>query len=247
MYRFLLTRRWVGLLAAGLVVSVSCVLMGLWQVERLTSRHERNALLDRNLAAAPVAVGRLVGDRRGLAERDQYRRVEVTGEYDESGQLLVRTRPYEGQVGYYVLTPLRPPDGPGLLVNRGWVRSGSSAEEAPDVPSPPAGEVRVVARLRPSEPPSTTSPPPPGQITRIHVPTIERMLGYDVYPAYADLDRQRPTPREAPLVLTPPEPSEGPQLAYAFQWFLFAGIAIAGLVVLARREAADTTGVGNVS
>lgn len=247
MYRFLLTRRWIGLLAAGLVVTVGCVLMGLWQVDRLTSRHDRNALLDRNLAEPPVPAGRLLSEQSGLADDEQYRRVEVTGDYDESGELLVRTRPYEGQVGYYVLTPLRLPDGPALLVNRGWVRSGSSAEEVPDVPPPPAGQTTVVARLRPSEPPSTTSEPPRGQITRIHVPAIERMLGYDVYPAYADLERQEPAPREAPLVLPPPQPTEGPHLAYAFQWFLFAGIAIAGLVVLARREAADATGVGSLS
>ena len=50
---------------------------------------------------------------------------------------------------------------------------------------------------------------------------------------------ERPQLRDHPERLPAPEPSEGPHLAYAFQWFLFALLALVGYVVLARREEAD--------
>ena len=53
-------------------------------------------------------------------------------------------------------------------------------------------------------------------------------------------------PGRAPQRLPPPEPSEGPHLAYAFQWFLFAALAPVGYVLLARREAEDRAGQGGV-
>jgi cytochrome oxidase assembly protein ShyY1 len=119
------------------------------------------------------------------------------------------------------------------------VSAGESATDVPRVPAAPTGEVTVVARVRPTEPASTTGTPPRGQVTRIDVASIRRDLPYDVYAGYGDLVREQPAPRKAPQLLPPPETSEGPHLAYAVQWFLFACCALAGYVILARREAAD--------
>jgi len=238
-YRFLLSRRWLGLLAAALLVAIACAAMGIWQVDRLGQRHARNDLLNRNLDAPAVPATALLSVGRDPPEGDQFARVRTAGRYDVDGQLLVRTRPFEGQVGYYVLTPLVSDTGPALLVNRGWVPSGPAAGVAPDVPAPPSGQVTVTARVRPSEPRSTTGTPPVGQVTRIHVPTIARTLPYDVYGGFADLSTEDPAPVRRPQRLPAPEPSEGPHLAYAFQWFVFAAMALGGYVVLARREAAD--------
>lgn len=238
-YRFLLSSRWAGLLAAALVVAAACVALGFWQVDRLGQRHDRNRLLERNLTMTPAPAAELLTVGRGPDGADEYARVRATGRYDVGGQLLVRTRPFQGQVGYDVLTPLVTSSGPALLVNRGWVPGGPTATTPPKPPAPPAGAVTVTGRVRLSEPASTTGDPPPGQVTRIDVPAIAGSLGYDVYGGYVDLVGERPRPTRAPELRPPPEPSEGPHLAYAFQWFLFAGLALGGYVVLARREAAD--------
>ena len=245
-YRFLLTRRWLGLLAVTILVAAGCVVMGRWQVERLDQRHERNGLLDRNLTAAPVAVDRLLRPGREPAAGKEFRRVRAVGHYDLNAQLLVRLRPYAGQVGFYVLTPLVTGSGAALLVNRGWVPRAATATETPAVAPPPTGRVAVVARLRPTEPPSTTGTPPPGQVSRIDTAAIARRLPYPVYGGYGELTDQRPsttttspTSLPVPVPLPAPEPTEGPHLAYAFQWFLFAGLALGGYLLLARREALD--------
>lgn len=238
-YRFLLTQRWAGLLAVAVLLAAGCVAMGLWQVDRLGERHERNDLLERTVDAQPVAVADVLRVGHGPAETDQFTRVRASGRYDVHEQLLVRTRLLEGQVGFHVLTPLVTDAGPALLVNRGWVPRGATPTAVPDVPAPPTGHVTVVGRVRPSEPASGTGEPPPGQVTRIDVPAIAGTLPYDAFGGYVELVVERPTPVTAPRLLPEPEPTEGPHLAYAFQWFLFAGLALGGYVVLARREAAD--------
>jgi cytochrome oxidase assembly protein ShyY1 len=237
-YGFLLTRRWAALLATAVALAVGCVAMGFWQVDRLGDRRARNDLLERNLAAAPRPVGQVVGVGEGPAADEVYAPVRARGVYDTEHQLVVRTRPLQGQVGFYVLTPLVTRQGPALLVNRGWVPRGPTPTSAPDVAEPPAGEVTVVGRVRAAEDPVGGAAPPPGQVTRIDVPGIAATLPYRVYGGYADLVRQRPA-ASGPTLLPAPEPQPGPHLAYAFQWFLFACLALGGYVVLARREAAD--------
>jgi cytochrome oxidase assembly protein ShyY1 len=238
-YRFLLSRRWVGLLVVALLVALGCVLLGRWQLDRLGQRHERNDLLRRNLTSAPVAPGELLAVGREPRDGDQFARVRAAGRYDEDRRLLVRTRPFQGRVGYYVLSPFVTDAGPALLVVRGWVPGGPTAESLPDVPPPPSGEVTVTARIRQSEPPSTTGTPPEGQVTRIDVPAIATTLPYPVYGGYGEVTAEQPRLRDRPERLPAPEPSEGPHLAYAFQWFLFALLALGGYVVLARREETD--------
>lgn len=241
MYRFLLSRRWLGLLVSAVVVAAACVALGRWQLDRLGERHQRNDLLSRNLDRAPVDPDTLLAVGRGPREGDVWSRVRVTGRYDLDGQLLVRLRPMDGTVGYDVLTPMVTDEGPALLVNRGWLPRDPDApgSDLPAVPDPPAGSVTVVARVRPSEPASTTGTPPAGQVSRIDVSEIAKTLPYPVYGGYGELTSEQPAPAEAPQPRPAPEPSEGAHLAYAFQWFLFAVLALGGFVLLSRREAED--------
>lgn len=238
-YRFLLTRRWLGLLTVAVVVAAACVLLGRWQLHRLEYKHHRNLLVSRNMAATPVLPGRLLRVDRGPDAADQWRRVRTTGRYDPDHTLLVRNRPLDGQIGFHVLVPFVTSAGPALLVDRGWVPAGENATVVPAVPRPPPGEVAVTVRIRPSEPASTTGTPPRGQVTRIDVSSIRQDLPYPAYGGYGELTREEPRPRSAPARLVLPELSTGPHLAYAVQWFLFALMALGAFVVLARREAAD--------
>ena len=72
-YRFLLSRRWVGLLVVALLVALGCVLLGRWQLDRLGQRHERNDLLppqpDQRAGGARRAARRRPGPARGRPVR----------------------------------------------------------------------------------------------------------------------------------------------------------------------------------
>ncbi len=239
MYRFLLSPRWLRLIAAALVVAAGCVALGFWQLDRFHQKQARSHLVHENVDAEPVSPDALLDVGRDLPAEEQWRRVEAHGRYDEAHEVLVRGRPLEGSTGYYVLTPLVTDDGPALLVNRGWVPVGATARTRPEVPAAPAGEVTVIVRARPSEPSDHKAAPLVGQVRRIDVPAIAANLPYDVYGGYGELVEQQPATATSPTVLPEPDPGIGPHLAYAFQWWVFAAIALGGVVVLARREARE--------
>jgi len=240
-YRFLLTRRWLGLLLVAVCVAAACAFLGRWQLHRLEFKMSRNHLISGNAAATPVPPTRIlrVDHRPPLA--DQWRRVRATGRYDVAHTLLVRNRTLQGAVGFDVLVPFVTDDGPALLVNRGWVPVDESVPGGVPrrVPPPPPGEVTVLARVRGSEPASTTGTPPPGQVTRIDVSSIREGLPYPVYGGYGELTRERPRGSHAPTPLPLPQLTEGQHIAYAIQWFLFGLMALGYYALLARREAND--------
>lgn len=246
MYRFLLTPRWITLHVLVLLVIPAFVLLGQWQFGRFEERSANRDLVTRNMESAPVPLETLVQPGRPVAESDRFRNVTVSGTYDAAHELVVRRRPQNGQPGYYVITPLVTSGGHAVLINRGWVRTGATADAHPDVPPPPTGEVTVTGRLRLSETEENsgiTERPglPPRQVLLINPASIGRSLPYSLLDGFVELTAQEPSGGPAPEPVTEPDVGAGGglNLAYSVQWWLFIGIAIGGWVLLIRREVAD--------
>lgn len=167
--------------------------------------------------------------------------VTVTGRYDPTHEILVRGRTVGGRVGFEVLTPLVLDGGAAVLVDRGWVPpAGTGAADRPPVPPAPAGQVTVVGRVRPSESGARPVEELPGgrQTRRIHLDTIAPHLPYPIFGGYLQLDRQQP-PADPALVPIPVRHENAwLNAGYAAQWWIFAGLVLAGFGWLARREAA---------
>lgn len=245
-------RRWLGLLAVGLVVATACVLLGRWQWGRYEHRAAVAAVVEANYDAAPVPLLDLLpGASDPLDPADEWRPVTVTGRYADGGTVVLRNRPVEGTPAVHVLAPLvvETPDGPAVLVvDRGWVPAGTEAQ--PDgVPAPPAGDVDVVVRLRPTEPAGRQGPP--GQTYRIDPDGVLAAGGADAdvlalptMAAYGVLAAEQPSAARTLTTLPPPDTGLGPHMSYAFQWWAFAVGAVVGVVVLARRE---RTAVGSAA
>lgn len=243
---------WIGLTAIVVVLCVAFTVLGLWQLRRHDERAAANLVLAANLGAPAVAAGDLLPTRDQLPTVDEWRLVTATGRYDPAQELLLRNRSYEGQLGYEVITPLVPSDGPAVLVVRGWVPAGPDAGTPPDVPAPPGGDVTVSARARPSLTGSTDAAGlPANQVRRLVVPAIAAALPYEVREGgYAQLVVGAPGSTEdgaGPRALEVPEPALGPHRPYAVQWFLFGVIAIVGWAVLLRAAADEPTSAGTAS
>ncbi|MEV5412031.1 SURF1 family protein [Thermopolyspora sp. NPDC052614] len=246
MYRFLLAPRWLAFHLLVLLVIPSFFLLGQWQFGRYETRSANQARTQANLAAEPVPLDRLTTVGGTVGDEIKFRAVTVSGRYDPAHELLVRRRPLDGRLGYYVLTPLITGEGQAVLVNRGWVGMGATAEARPDVPAPTAGEVTVRGRLRPAETEENSGITdrkglPAGQILLINTPELAKSLPYRLYGGYVQLGSQQPPAATAPTPVPDPEPDGGGglNLAYSVQWWLFIGIAIGGWFVLIRREARD--------
>lgn len=254
MYRFLIRPRWLALTLALVLVAVACVQLGRWQLHRLEERRARNAAVTAAATATPAPVADLLRVGGSVSADQEWRQVEARGHYDVEHEMIVRLRPEDGRAGVHALTPLVTEEGPALLVDRGFVAASGSGESA-QLPPPPSGSVSVVARVRASEEgQGSGGDPAAGAIRFVDVDEIAAALPYPVYGGWAELvahtraaaDAGRDTAAEpvadtvedmaAPQPVDLPAGGDGPHLAYALQWFLFAVLALVGWVLLARAE-----------
>lgn len=241
------TRRGLGLLAFATVMTIACVLLGLWQLDRYQQRGMQNEAIRTALAAEPVAFDSLVGPEADLTSSQvpdsaEWRRVELSGTYDDSATLVLRLRALSGQSGVHVLTPLVLPDGRAVLVDRGFLpaaRGPSGSVESAQVPEAPAGTVDLTARVRLSEDAGgaglddDTSPP---SVRFVDLDDLADALDGPVAPVWVERVEQVPSEDSTLVAIPAPGLSAGPSLIYAVQWFLFGVIAVVGFVVLVRRD-----------
>lgn len=233
-YRFLTRPKWVLFSAVVLGLVVLMVNLALWQLRRLHERRAMNAEIVAAMHEDPA-------DATAPGPIRQWRTLTATGSYDESEQVLIRNRSYQGQPGFHVVTPLKLADGRALLVNRGWIPLAEDGS-TPTPPAPPSGEVVVTGRARESQRRGAFfSPrdPPDGtlrQLYRVDVSRIAQQTPYPVISDYVELLTTNPAATSRQPVLIPaPELDEGPHLSYAFQWVFFSGCAVAGWILVVRR------------
>ena len=232
------TRRWLAYLLVTILFAISCVALGMWQFARRDeARLEITRILE-NFDSTPVSLTDALPTLDAFNADEKWLPVTMTGTYVAEDELLVRGRPRDGAPGFEVLTPLRLPSGAVFIVDRGWLPTGES-QDAPDhIPTPPKGEITVVARLKAGEPSIVGRGAIPGQVATIELPLIASMLAQSTYTgAYGVMTSESPDPIEAPPAsVQRPQLDEGPHLSYAFQWILFAILGFIGLGWAIRNE-----------
>ncbi|MFN8077885.1 MAG: SURF1 family protein [Kineosporiaceae bacterium] len=232
-------RATAGLLVLGLLVIALFVQLGRWQWHRHEAKVAVRDLVRAHYDAAPVPVADLLAPGTTPVDRStEWRPVRATGRYDAALTLLARDRIADGDAGYEVLVPLRTAAGV-LLVDRGWVPAGRTADGPRAVPAPPAGEVTVTVHLRPWQPP-TTRRTPPGQVLRISRDAVASSTGISVdqwFQGYGLAAEESPAGAAIERVARP-DVDLGPHLAYAVQWWSFAVVVGVLLVRAGRRRPA---------
>ena len=237
--------RYVALSAVMLLVATICIGLGTWQISRLASKHRANNELRHNDHASVARVGDVLpiyGTRPPPRADDiQFRRVTVAGTYQASGQGLVRQRSVGDDVGYLVLTPLRTSTATVLVV-RGFISSGGLTAGV-TAPAPPSGPQTIAGRVMPAETASDKAAQlPAGQINSVNASEQSSRLGAQVYDGYVELSAGQPGTQGLVAI---PEPDlsnpaggavELQHVAYVIQWFLFAALALAAPIVMARAE-----------
>jgi len=239
-YRFVRQPRWIlgGFIV--LMVGAAFVALGFWQLRRLDERVMANDAIERRLAESPASLDAVLGAGTAPVEAE-FRRVWLTGEYLADDEVLLRSRSFKGSSGSHVLTPLLLDDGTVVIVERGWVpldRGPAPVVEA----NPPSGRVVVVGLVRPSQAPDDrdAGTEPIAEIATVDLGRLQGQFAVPLAPVYVRLLEQDPPQSGLPLVLDPPDLSRGPHLAYAIQWFLFAGVVLIGypaLIVWTARNA----------
>jgi cytochrome oxidase assembly protein ShyY1 len=242
-YRFLLTKRWIGLALLVIVLVPTFLLLARWQWHRHLTRATYNSAVTDNQALATVPLEQillpatLTDPVPALPRADLWRNVTVTGTYLPTPRPYVRRRTLNLSNGFWVIAPFVTNTGAIIVVNRGWVPAVGGPATSPSVPAPPTGKRYLPGRLRSSERGATDFPAdtPPDQTLALDV-TQTAPSGKLVFPGYLEVTTSSPADS---AVLTPiplPELDAGPHVGYAAEWVAFAILAIAGYFIFARKE-----------
>lgn len=154
-----------------------------------------------------------------------YRRLQITGKFDNEHTFLLDNQILHGEVGYQVLAPFVTKLGQALLVNRGWIR-GYPDRRLPVIPALPDTEVSLLVSiyvplsdaivLNESQWPTTW----PIVVQSIDIARASSALGVNLFDYSVRLLPGYPGSLKIdwPVVNTGPEKHMG----YAVQWFFMA-------------------------
>lgn len=236
MYRFLLRPKWIAFTLGIVLLIVTMINLGLWQLRRLDERREFNAVVEARYDAPPRLLDAVLTPGTDPQDVD-WLPVTAVGTYRAEETVRIVNRSQNGFAGDNIVVPLDLAEGRVLLVNRGFVPLGE------DVPLPPSGEVEVTGRLRPSQQRrfGQLSDRGEGIITeaqRVDIPRLQQQVDGDLVDMY--IDAYASNPPDSPVLepVIKPDLSEGSHLSYAVQWFIFAICAAVGWVLAVRHSAA---------
>lgn len=230
------------LLLAMAVVALACSGLGVWQLKRLAARKAANAEALRQRLEPEVDLN--VGS---LPPSWVYRRAVGAGRFDESNQFLIRGRVHQGTPGIHVVTPLRLSGrDTAVLVNRGFVPTADAGPPGAGLEYGEPGDMVVRGVAMPVPDAGDGAPVRTGRGESWGRLDLTRMRARVSYPLASHYliamgsGGSAPSPGgrgRLPIRIEPPALSNGPHLAYAIQWFLIGGAALAFGIAYSRRAA----------
>lgn len=236
-----LTPRWLASHLLVVVLVTAFIAAGFWQVQRLGQRQEVNQLVMERLDVVVT-----LDDALSSASNDggelEFRRVQVTGQYDVNREVLIANRSREGVSGFWLWTVFDTDGGDEIIVNRGFVDRANIVQLPNPTVSAQIGaegvDLTLQGLLRVGDLEARLSEDGT-QLTRPDAVQARQLLGAtSAVPAevYLQLEAQDPSRvGDLPIPVPLPDLSEGPHRSYAFQWFTFATIGVIGYGVLLRR------------
>ncbi len=209
--------------------------LGTWQVERL---HWKEGLIAERAAQLAVPPAPLPATPRTGAPSTSAGSVSPATFRHDLEQLF-GAYTVDGQFGQHVLTPLVRPDGPAVLVDRGWVPA-DKAHPATRREGELQGEVAVtgIARYRADARPGWFTPDnQPGQ--RIwywyDLPALEATVGMKLAPVVVEADAT-PNPGGLPIGGQTVTALPNNHLQYAITWYGLAAVLVAVYVAFSLQR-----------
>jgi len=219
------------------VVTLVCLALGLWQMERRKDRRAANVMALEARSAPPVRLE----SGATISASLEGRRVSAVGHYDHVHDIVLRGRAYRGSPGVEVVSPLVLEGGrTAVLVNRGFIPTPDAVTVQTDSVREP-GRVRVegTALLITSGGGAPLERKSWITWSRLDLMALSVRLPYQLAPVYIRQSPDTFLPR-FPRRLEPLPINDGPHLSYAIQWFAFAAMAVVFGVVILRAKRRPT-------
>jgi surfeit locus 1 family protein len=222
-------------------VSLFCIL-GEWQLYRYHFKKNLLATYQQNLTAAPQSFLTIADTDNPSA----FQPVWLIGKYVNDATMFVQNRPYQNQLGYEVLTPIKIAGKEKLLlIDRGWVKTPADEKALPSV-NAVLGELRLTGKIKwlneyqftlgknmlhPEQSPLV--------MQKIDIAEISKLLHQSFYPFILRLDANQPNGFVRDWIITAVEPSR--HMGYAVQWFVMAVVLLIAYFSFCFQRADDTT------
>jgi surfeit locus 1 family protein len=206
--------------------------LGFWQLDRAQQKQRIAKDMQERQALPPLEPQALARDAAGL-EAQRHRSITLRGRWVAERTVYLDNRQMDGRPGFFVVTPLRLPDGDAVLVQRGWLPRNFQDRERLQPVVTPGGEVTVTGRI--VSPPSSllalggagTGP------IRQNLPLDDfaRETGLSLRPLSIQQQDSAPgAPDSLQRRWPQPQVDVGKHHGYAFQWFALSAL-VAGLYV----------------
>lgn len=204
---------------------VLLVSLGGWQLGRA---EEKKLFLQNEKKSNTKEIIKEIPDISTDTEDLRYRKIEITGRYDQERQYLIDNQIINGKAGYFVLTPFKvDKSNKAVLINRGWVALNKDRRVLPKVTldtlyTTISGTINnfpsVGLRLEGAEIP-TNEWPSVVQVVDINI--LSKKTGYSLLPFQIELDADK---SDGYLRDWKKRTSISPEkhIAYAVQWFALA-------------------------
>lgn len=256
-------RRWTIWFILASIFAVACWFLSQWQLARLNEVREVISRIEVNSATAPVELASLIKNTDDFDRANEYRRVIVTGVYQSDLTALVRNRPRNGQPGFEMFVPIKLANGKYVIVDRGWLATGSKQDLPDNLKLATTEPISIVAQLRFSQPDSGRNYERArsgtsgelgnsasaidvyqmGSPSALEAARVMRLPASNVYSGFylslvseALVSGDQLNKDESLVSLGRPEVTEGNHLSYAFQWILFALMAFFAIGWAIRQE-----------
>jgi surfeit locus 1 family protein len=211
-----------GVTIATVLLTAFLVWLGLWQMERLSWKNNLIATVAGHMAAAPVTLDQAL---KMSADDVQYRKVLLSGHFDNAKESYVFTTGAGGEAVYHVLTPFITDDGRTLIVDRGSV---PESKLSPQSRQSIEGQTQVTGVWRVPDPPGAFTPKADAQKHVWYAKDLAGIAAADgvtlAAPAVIEADNT-PNPGNLPLGGQTVVDFPNNHLQYAITWFgLAAGL-----------------------
>ncbi|MDR0252749.1 MAG: SURF1 family protein [Brucellaceae bacterium] len=136
-------------LIAGLLITGLSAL-GIWQVKRLSWKHDLIARVEQNINASPVSAPDMNVWQNADKKAFEYRAVTLSGHYLNDKEIAVGALTERGS-GYWIVTPFQRDNGEIVFINRGYV-ANAKRDPLNRTSGQIDGETTVTGLLRLTEP-----------------------------------------------------------------------------------------------
>lgn len=225
------------LLAIALIYG--CIQGALWQYDRYETRHDRNQLIIANSSKSVIPESQIAtAINSNKSEKIAWRTLRLNGNFQPEKELLIRNRYHEGKYGFGVVTLFKSNSGEMYWVDRGWVIAGENAQTPPVTQKVNDQAVEITTRIRveslENQIKGSVFAVPGSTNTQLQKWNSEQVVS--TAPVYLDLISSS-NPSFIPNIPAElPEISDGPHLAYSFQWLLFSLLVIFAWYLVVKEE-----------